>query len=144
MQLIVDLGQLLLQKRWKQGFRKRQLQQLLEVLQRLQLQLPQSRLPKGSNITFLKQVTISQELSLISGEEIGMGIRIDKKIGIAMQHIYVPEVDLYISKEGHFYHATLLSLISENSEASHELLWLTKEEALEKIFHESHRWAIEQ
>jgi len=77
-------------------------------------------------------------------EEIGMGIRIDKKIGVAMQHIYVPEVDLYISKEGHFYHATLLSLISENSEDSHELLWLTKEEALEKIFHESHRWAIEQ
>lgn len=77
-------------------------------------------------------------------EEIGMGIRIDKKIGIAMQHIYVPEVDIYISKEGHFFQATLLSLISENSEANHELLWLTKEETLEKIFHESQRWAIEQ
>ncbi len=77
-------------------------------------------------------------------EEIGMGIRIDKKIGVAMQHIYVPEVDIYVSKEGHFYHATLLSQISENSEASHELIWLTKEEALEKIFHESQRWAIEQ
>ncbi len=77
-------------------------------------------------------------------EEIGMGIRIDKKIGVAMQHIYVPEVDVYVSKEGHFYCATLLSNVSENSEANHELHWLTKEEALEKIFHESQRWAIEQ
>lgn len=77
-------------------------------------------------------------------EEIGMSIRIDKKIGIAIQHIYVPEVDIYVSKEGHFFKATLLDQVSENSEDSHELQWLTKEEALEKILHESHRWAIKQ
>ncbi len=77
-------------------------------------------------------------------EEIGMGIRIDRKIGVAMQHIYVPEADIYVSKEGHFFHATLLKEVSENSEDNHELIWLTKEEALEKIFHESHRWAIEK
>lgn len=75
-------------------------------------------------------------------EEIGMSMRIDGKIGVAMQHIYVPEADVYISKEGHFYRVTLLDLVSESSETTHELLWLTQEEALEKIFHESHKWAI--
>lgn len=77
-------------------------------------------------------------------EEIGMSMRIDGKIGVAMQHIYVPEADVYISKEGHFYHVTLLDLVSESSETNHELLWLTQEEALEKLLHESHKWAIEQ
>lgn len=77
-------------------------------------------------------------------EEIGMHIRIDKKIGTAMQHIYVEEADVYVSKEGHFYKATLLDQASENSEVNHELMWFNKEDALEKIFHQSHRWAIEQ
>ncbi|MFA6024346.1 MAG: NUDIX domain-containing protein [Candidatus Gracilibacteria bacterium] len=76
-------------------------------------------------------------------EEIGMSIRIDKKIGIATQHLFAPEADLYISKEGHFYQATLLDQVSETSETNHELLWLTREEVLEKLFHESHRWAID-
>ena len=77
-------------------------------------------------------------------EEIGMSIRIDGKIGVALQHIYVPEADVYISKEGHFYRVTLLDLVSESSETNHELLWLPLEEVLEKLMHESHRWAITQ
>ncbi len=77
-------------------------------------------------------------------EEIGMSLRIDGKIGVATQHLYVPEADVYISKEGHFYMATLLEQISDTSEDNHELLWLTKEEALQKIFHQSQQWAIEQ
>lgn len=75
-------------------------------------------------------------------EEIGWSIRIDEKIGVALQHIYVPEVEAYISKEGHFFKATLLEQVSQSSEDTHELLWLTKKEALEKILHESHRWAL--
>jgi 8-oxo-dGTP diphosphatase len=75
-------------------------------------------------------------------EEIGWSIRIDKKIGVALQHIYVPEAEVYISKEGHFYKATLLEQVNETSEDTHELLWLSKEDALAKILHESHRWAL--
>ncbi len=77
-------------------------------------------------------------------EEIGMTIRIDRKIGVAKQYFYVPEADVYLCKEGHFYKATLLDLVNENSEKNHELQWLTKAQALKKIFHQSHRWAIEQ
>ncbi len=77
-------------------------------------------------------------------EEIGMSLSIDRKIGVATQHIYVPEADVYISKEGHFYEATLLRLISTNSEDNHQLHWLKPLEALEKLYHESHRWAVQQ
>jgi 8-oxo-dGTP diphosphatase len=64
-------------------------------------------------------------------EEIGMSMRIDGKIGVAMQHIYVPEADVYISKEGHFYRVTLLDLVSESSETTHDSFGHS-EEALEK------------
>ncbi len=77
-------------------------------------------------------------------EEVGMSIRIDQKIGVAVQYLYVPEVDLHICKKGYFYKVTLLEQVSETSEENHELLWLDEEEVLEKLFHESHRWAIEQ
>ncbi len=77
-------------------------------------------------------------------EEVGMSIRIDQKIGVAVQYLYVPEVDLHICKKGYFYKVTLLEQVSETSEDNHELLWLDEEEVLEKLFHESHRWAIEQ
>ncbi len=77
-------------------------------------------------------------------EEVGMSIRIDQKIGVAVQYLYVPEVDLHICKKGYFYKVTLLEQVSETSEDNHELLWLSEEEALEKLFHESHRWAIKQ
>ncbi len=77
-------------------------------------------------------------------EEIGMSISIDGEIGVATQHIYVAEADVYITKEGHFYKATLLEQVSETSETTHELQWLSKEDALEKIFHQSHKWALEQ
>lgn len=75
-------------------------------------------------------------------EEIGWSIRIDDKIGTALQHIYVPEANVYISKEGHFYKVTLMEQVNETSEDTHELVWLSKEEALEKLLHESHRWAL--
>lgn len=76
-------------------------------------------------------------------EEIGMSLRIDGKIGVALQYIYVPEADVYISKEGHFYRCTLLDLVNKHSETNHELLWLPKTEAIEKLLHQSHQWAIE-
>jgi len=77
-------------------------------------------------------------------EEIGMSIEIGEKIGVATQHLYVPEADLYVTKEGHFYKVTLLDEVDPNSEPDHELQWLPKEEAIQKIFHQSHQWAIEQ
>ncbi len=73
-----------------------------------------------------------------------MSIRIDKKIGVATQYIYVPEVPIYIAKEGHFYLASFLDQVSDASEDNHELLWCTKEDALSKMLHKSHQWALEQ
>ena len=77
-------------------------------------------------------------------EEIGMSIELGEKIGVATQHIYVPEVDVYVTKEGHFYKATLLETVSQDSEDTHELKWLEPQDALKNILHESHRWAVEQ
>lgn len=77
-------------------------------------------------------------------EEIGMSIEIGEKIGMATQHLYVPEADLYVTKVGHFYKVTLLDEVDPNSEADHELQWLPKEEAIQKMFHQSHQWALNQ
>lgn len=88
--------------------------------------------------------TPEQALHRECKEEIGMSLRIERKIGVATQHLYVPEIDLYLSKEGHFYEATLLTLVDENSEDNHEFHWLSVSEALEKLHHQSHRWALEE
>ena len=77
-------------------------------------------------------------------EEIGMGIQIDKKIGTALQYVNLPEIPVYICKEAHFYRCTLTQKISDTSEDTHTFHWLPMNEVLEKIYHPSHKWAIEQ
>lgn len=91
-----------------------------------------------------KDETPEEALHRETREEIGWSIMIHKKIGVAKQHIYVPEANVYISKEGHFYKANLLEQLAEAGETTHELQWLPKEDVLRKVFHASHRWALEQ
>lgn len=80
-------------------------------------------------------------------EEIGMSIEILEKIGHAIDHgdeeMY-REMDQYWSKEGHYFRAKTLEFVQDPIELDHEFKWLTKEEALEKLFYEAHRWAVEQ
>lgn len=72
-------------------------------------------------------------------EEIGMSIEILGKIGHAINHD-----KQYWSKEGHYFRARTIEFIQDPVELDHEFKWLTKEEALKRLFYETHRWAVEQ
>ena len=74
-------------------------------------------------------------------EEIGFELKIYEKIGAATEYLYAGTDQKYFAKECHFYRAQLREKISEQTE--NELIWLPIER-LEEMYHQCHRWVIEQ
>lgn len=94
-----------------------------------------------------KDETAKEALHREALEEIGMSIKITKKIGNAIDYcdgaIY-RKMNKYWSKKGHFFQAETIEFIQEPIELDHQLLWLTKEEAIKSLFYQSHQWAVMQ
>lgn len=67
-------------------------------------------------------------------EEAGYGARILRPIGEAGQYVRG------YNKRGTFFLARAGDRVAEAT--AHEPLWLTREKALEKLVHASHRWAV--
>jgi len=75
-------------------------------------------------------------------EETGWRIRPGNEIGRAEEYVNVPERNLYLIKQGHFYRAEVVGMSSQKLKTDHEVTWVTTAEFAEKAAHESHVWAI--
>jgi len=76
-----------------------------------------------------------------AGEECGMRVEIDGEIGTADEFIFVEEENTHFQKRGTFFSARPISV---DRGGDHELVWLPRTEAIEKLKHESQRWAVER
>jgi 8-oxo-dGTP diphosphatase len=74
-------------------------------------------------------------------EEIGFEIEILEKIGAAIEYFYAANDCRHVAKECNFYRVRLLG--ESAHEAESELLWID-ESRLGEMFHQSHRWIVEQ
>ncbi len=77
-------------------------------------------------------------------EETGYEIEIDRYLCDAGQYVYVSTENSYFLKVCHFYQVTLRGTPGPVKDLDHESLWVPIEEALETLFEEAHRWALEK
>ncbi len=88
--------------------------------------------------------TYEQALKREAIEELGWEINDLRLIGEATQFFYTAFQDLYIENIGHFYFVGRISDTGQKTEVGHDLVWLTPEVAIEKLYHEHQRWAVLQ
>ncbi|WP_151733988.1 NUDIX hydrolase [Paenibacillus tengchongensis] len=77
-------------------------------------------------------------------EEIGYVARIGEYIGQAERFFQSPARKEYIWSDAAFYIAELSGEPQPPSETDHELLWLTRAEAEELLYHEHQAWSVEE
>ena len=75
-------------------------------------------------------------------EECGLHLVVRSQIGRAMQICYSVADDAYYEKDSTFMEADVQGS-TVALEHDHRLLWLSAPEALTRLSHESHRWAVE-
>jgi 8-oxo-dGTP diphosphatase len=76
-------------------------------------------------------------------EECGRNIRILGKIGEANEHVFV-EGKGYFAIHGVFFRASFGDSSAQPAEADHELVWLSADEAKNRLTREGHVWAVAQ
>ena len=74
-------------------------------------------------------------------EECGFVLQPRFFVGRAIEICYSSEEQKYFEKDSFFLEADVVSHV-QPSELDHELLWLRAEDAMARLTHESHRWAI--
>ena|SRR5579863_3378146 len=75
-------------------------------------------------------------------EECGLQIRIGIPIGVADQLVYAADEATCFRKRGSFFLAEVTASDGHGSESDHVLSWLTPEEAVRRLTHESQQWAV--
>ncbi len=76
-------------------------------------------------------------------EESGLRVRIVAAVGVADELVFVPDDDVYYRKRCTFFVAEVVGQ-GTASEADHELVWFTADEAAAKLSYASQRWALRQ
>ena len=76
-------------------------------------------------------------------EECGLVVRARSLLGRAVQIVYSAQEKACFEKQSTFLEADLLGLES-HSNSDHQLDWLSVQEAVKTLSHESHRWALER
>lgn len=75
-------------------------------------------------------------------EEVGLRVRLIRLLGYADQFAYgIPE-ERYFQKQCTFFLAELAESERGPGEHDHELHWMTRDEALNSLVHESERWIL--
>jgi 8-oxo-dGTP diphosphatase len=78
------------------------------------------------------------------GEECGYAITGMRKLGEAIECVFAAAEQRYFRKHGVFFVATLARRLPQEPESNHTLLWLTPEEAVTRLSHQSQAWAVQQ
>ena len=74
-------------------------------------------------------------------EECGFVLEVRGLLGRAIEICYSAEEEQYFEKDSFFFESDVVGRVGR-TELDHELLWLKPEDAIAKLSHESHRWAI--
>jgi 8-oxo-dGTP diphosphatase len=77
-------------------------------------------------------------------EECGLAVRLGQWTLHAVQFNYSESEKTHFEKRSTFIGATIDGPASAPLDADHELVWMSAAEAAEVLWHESHRWAVEQ
>ena len=74
-------------------------------------------------------------------EECGYDVDTCEAIGHAIEYVLAAE-EGYFAKECSFFRVRLGAQITKPSEADHQLIWMSTGEAVAKLTHKSHSWAV--
>jgi 8-oxo-dGTP diphosphatase len=85
------------------------------------------------------QQTVERE----AREECGFVLETRTPLGTAIQFVYSTEEKKYFAKTCEFVEGVVVDSVSPE-EHDHELLWMSLDQALKSLSHESHRWALER
>jgi 8-oxo-dGTP diphosphatase len=85
------------------------------------------------------QQTVERE----AREECGFVLETRAPIASALQYVYSVQEKEYFAKECHFLEAVIVGTV-QPEEDDHELLWLSLDQAVASLLHESHRWILER
>jgi 8-oxo-dGTP diphosphatase len=77
-------------------------------------------------------------------EETGYDIDVIDEIGSARDYVVSLKQDIYFNKIGNFFLGRLSAYSGGKKEDDHTLVWINPKDAKEKMYQESHWWAIEQ
>ena len=77
-------------------------------------------------------------------EEMGWEIEISYYLGNGGSYYFSETKNNYYFSDGYFYYARKIEVISEPLETGHDVLWLTPENAIEKLYHKNQRWAVRE
>jgi 8-oxo-dGTP diphosphatase len=75
-------------------------------------------------------------------EECALRIQIGSQIDVADQLVYSADEATHFRKRCSFYRAQVVASDRDGGEDDHVLSWLTPDEAMQKLTHESQRWAV--
>ena len=75
-------------------------------------------------------------------EELGWSIQIESYLGKSIQYTTLSPHGNYYRLEGHFYTAAKLAHVGGKIEEDHIGVWLSVEDAIQKVKYEYQRWAI--
>jgi 8-oxo-dGTP diphosphatase len=75
-------------------------------------------------------------------EETGIGVDVERKVGVAAQYLISAREGIYYKKIGHFYVANFGERVTETFEAEHELIWMSFDKASAALKHRFQVWAI--
>lgn len=78
-------------------------------------------------------------------EETGYQVTVGNKFCEAAEYVYSPIYESWVNKIGQFYTA---EITGQNTalivEEDHEIVFMSKEDAMENLYMESHQWAVRQ
>jgi 8-oxo-dGTP diphosphatase len=77
-------------------------------------------------------------------EEIGLEIKIVQFVGCARRYFYSTNEYKYYLSEGYFYLCEKGKQLRKPTEKDHYLQWIEPYQAIERLFHEHQRWAVNE
>lgn len=77
-------------------------------------------------------------------EEAGLRVTPKEFICKGERYSYIERIETYFHGIGYFYNMEIIDIIAEPTEPDHSLVWLSTEEAKEKLFLPHQIWAVEQ
>lgn len=75
-------------------------------------------------------------------EETGLQIEIGEFIGKGSKHHYSDTLKCYLYNVGYFYVINSIEKVTCSSEHEHDSIYLTKKEAIDKLFLDHQKWAV--
>ncbi len=77
-------------------------------------------------------------------EETGLAVEADAFVCKTDKYLWSDTLNYYMHGISYFYLCKIAGSVEAPVEADHELLWLTPEECVERLFPEHQVWAVEQ